>query len=84
MCGLIVLPAVGAGGVWDQHGADWSDPHALIDDAVQVRQPTAIWHAYRSFTAHLLIQLLLHALLDLEGVGTVEAHMALAIHKPHC
>lgn len=42
MCGLIVLPAVGAGSVWDQHGADWSDPHALVDDAVQVWQPTAV------------------------------------------
>lgn len=36
------LPAVGHGGVRDQHRADWSDPHALIDDAVQVRQPAAV------------------------------------------
>lgn len=63
------LPAVGHGGVRDQHRADWSDPHALVDDAVQVRQPAAVWRTHWPLTAHMLIQLLLHALLDLEGAG---------------
>lgn len=31
------LPAVSHGDVWDQNGANRSDPHALIDDTVQVR-----------------------------------------------
>lgn len=61
----IAEPGIGAGSVWDQHRADWSDPHALVDDAVQVWQPASVCHANWSFTAHLLIQLLLNALLDL-------------------
>lgn len=59
------LPAVGHGGVRDQNRADRSDPHALVDDAVQVGQPAAVRHTHRTITAHVVIQLPLHALLDL-------------------
>ncbi len=55
--------------MWDQHRADRSDPHALVDDTVQIRQPATVRHTHRSLTAHLLVQLLLRPLLDLQQVG---------------
>ena len=65
----MVLPAVSHGAVRDQHRAHRSDPHALVDDTVQVRQAAAVRHTHLPLAAHLLVQLLLHALLHLQGAG---------------
>lgn len=52
--------------MWDQDWADWTDPHALIDDTVQVRQTPTVGHVHCPFTAHLFVQFLLHTTLHLE------------------
>jgi len=80
MCGR--PPAAGHGGVGDQHGADRPDPHPLIDDAVQVRQPAAVRHAHRSLAAHVLVQLLLHAPLDLEWAEQHNRPLRASRHYP--
>lgn len=61
-------PAVPHGGVRDQNRAHWADSHALIDDAVQVRQLTAICHAHSTLSTHMFVQFLLHTFLHLKGV----------------
>lgn len=61
-------PAVTHGGVRDQNRAHWADSHALVDDAVQVRQPTAIRHTHSTLGTHMFVQFLLHTFLHLKGV----------------